>query len=86
MVSLVPVQQMLAINVILQNRWYKRYINVTNASYTIISIIPDNNVLNRKMCMSLSGSDHLMPYIINHVNNSSNFIFDSVHILKCGLI
>ena len=35
--------------------------------------------------MSLSGSDHLMPYIINPVNNIyKKFIsFNSIHILKC---
>ena len=35
--------------------------------------------------MSLSGSDHLMPYIINPLNNIDKFIylFHSVHILKC---
>ena len=43
------------------------------AEQTVISIVSDNNVVNKKMCMSLSGSDHLMPYIINHVNNIDNF-------------
>ena len=57
--------------------------NVTNAGHTVISIISDNNVVNRKMFMSLSGSDHLLPYIINPVNNIDNIFFDSVHILKC---
>ena len=49
--------------------------NVTNAGYTVISIISDNNVVNRKMFMSLS-------YIINPVNNIDTIFisFDSVHI------
>ena len=41
--------------------------------------------MNRKMFMSLSGFDHLMPYIINPVSNIDTIfiLFDSVHILKC---
>ena len=37
------------------------------------------------MFIALSGSDHLMPYIINPVNNIDKIfiLFDSVHILKC---
>ena len=46
--------------------------NVTNSGYTVICIISDNSVVNRKMFMSLPGSDHLMPYIINPVNNIDN--------------
>ena len=49
--------------------------NVTNAGYTVISIISDNNVVNRKMFMSLSGSDHLMPYITNPVNKIDKIDF-----------
>ena len=62
---------------ILQNKT-----NVTNAGYTVISIISDNNVVNRKMFMSLSGFDHLMPYIINPVNNIDKIfiLFDSAYI------
>ena len=43
--------------------------------HTVISIISDNNVVNRKMFMSLSGSDHLMPYIMNPVNNIDKNFF-----------
>ena len=40
--------------------------NVTNAGYTVISFIYDNSVVNRI---------HLMPYIINPVNNIDIFYF-----------
>ena len=82
-VSLVSVQQMTSSY--LCDLTKQVITNVTNAGYTVISIISANNVVNRKMFMSLSGSDHLMPYIINPVNNINNFIylFDSVHILTC---
>ena len=46
--------------------------NLTNAGVIIVSIISDNNVVNKKMFIYLSDSDHLMPYIINHVNNIDN--------------
>ena len=82
-VSLVPVQQMTSSY--LCDLTKQVITNVTNAGYTVISIISDNNVVNRKMFMSLSGFDHLMPYIINPVNNIDKIfiLFDSVHILKC---
>ena len=80
-VSLVPVQQMTSSY--LCDLTKQVITNVTNAGYTVISIISDNNVVNRKLFMSLSGSGHLMPYIINPVNNIDKKRFDSVHILKC---
>ena len=82
-VSLVPVQQMTSSY--LCDLTKQVITNVTNAGYTVISIISDNNVVNRKMFMSLSGSDNLVPYIINSVNNIDKILllFDSVHILKC---
>ena len=54
---------------------------VTGAGYTIVS---DNNVVNRKSLISLGGSDTLVPYMINPVNNVDMiyFLFDSVHLLK----
>ena len=79
-VSIVPVQQMTSTSYLCDLT--KQVItNVTNAGYTVISIISDNNIVNRKMFMSLSGSDHLMPYIINPVNNIDKIfiLFDSVH-------
>ena len=63
-VSLVPVQQMTSKYLCDLTR--QVIINVTKAGYTIVSIISDNNVVNRKM--SLSDYDHLVPYIINPVN------------------
>ena len=42
---------------------------VTGAGYTIVSIISDNNVVNRKSFVSLGGSDTLVPDMINPVNN-----------------
>ena len=57
---------------------------VTGAGYTIVSILSDNNVVNRKSFISLGGSDNLLPYMINPVNNVDKiyFLFDSVHLLK----
>ena len=57
---------------------------VTGAGYTIVSILSDNNVVNRKSFISLGGSDNLVPYMINPVNNVDKiyFLFDSVHLLK----
>ena len=57
---------------------------VTGAGYTIVSIISDNNVVNRKSCISLGGSDTRVLYMINSVNNLDKiyFLFDSVHLLK----
>ena len=83
MVSLVPVQQMTSSY--LCDLTKQVITNVTNSGYTVISIISDSNVVNRKMFMSLSGSDHLMPYITNPVNNIDKIfiLLDSVHILKC---
>lgn len=82
-VSLVPVQQMTSKYLCDLTR--QVISNVTKAGYTIVSIISDNNVVNRKMFMSLSDSDHLVPYIINPVNKIDKIfiLFDSVHILKC---
>ena len=61
--------------------------NVTKAEFTIVSIISDNNKVNRKMFLLLSGIDHLVPYFINP-NKTSNkififMLFDTVHLLKC---
>ena len=36
----------------------------TGAGCTIVSIISDNNVVNRKSCIFLEGSDTLVPYNI----------------------
>ena len=68
-VSLVPVQQMTYSY--LFDLTKQMITNVTNAGYTVISIISDNNVVNRKMFMSLSGSDHLMPYIMIRLEKGS---------------
>ena len=41
-------------------------------------------MVNRKLFISLGGSDNLVPYMINLVNNVDKiyFLFDSVHLLK----
>ena len=61
------------------------FTNVTNAGFRIVSIISDNNVVNRKSFMIISGSDTLRPYIMNPVKPSQNIfrLFDTVHLLKC---
>ena len=58
--------------------------NVTEAGYKIVSIISDNNVINRKSFILLRGSETLKPFIINPLNNEKIFLlFDTVHLLKC---
>ena len=42
--------------------------NLIRAGYRIVSVISDYNVVNRKMFMELSATDHLMPYIQNPIN------------------
>ena len=59
--------------------------NVTRAGYRIVSVISDNNVVNRKMFMELSGTGRLVPYIQNPINVDERIyiLFDTVHLLKC---
>ena len=59
--------------------------NVTKAGFTGVHIISDSNIVNRKMCLLLSGADHLVPYFINpyKTSNKTFMLFDTVHILKC---
>ena len=59
--------------------------NVTNAGFRIVSIISDNNVVNRKSVMPISGSAILRPYIMNPVKPSQKIfiLFDTVHPLEC---
>ena len=59
-VSLVPVQQL--ISSYCCDLTKQMITNVTNAGYRIVTIISDTNVVNRKMFMSLSYSDHIMLY------------------------
>ena len=58
---------------------------VTEAGYTIVSILSDNNIVNRKMFIQLSHTDHLVPYITNPFNSENKIfmLFDTVHLLKC---
>ena len=50
-----------------------------------ISLISDNNLINRNSFKLLSGTNVLNPSIINPVNrdNKIYIIFDTVHLLKC---
>ena len=81
-ISLIPVQKMNAEQLC---QVIKQVIaNVTEAGYQIVSIISDNNVINRKSFILLSGSETLKPFIINPLNNEKIFLlFDTVHLLKC---
>ena len=81
-ISLIPVQKMNAEQLC---QMIKQVIaNVTEAGYKIVSIISDNNVINRKSFILLSGSETLKPFIINPLNNEKIFLlFDTVHLLKC---
>ena len=58
--------------------------NVT-AGYRIVAIIPDNNIINRKMFIELSGSDIMMAYSVNPFNKIDMIylLLDTVHLLKC---
>ena len=79
-VSLVPVAKMTGDY--LFELITKVIINVTNAGFTVNSVISDNNVINRKAFMLLSKTNSLQSYFLNPVNNSRIYIlFDSV--LKC---
>ena len=82
-VSIIPVQQMTAIY--LCELIKQVIINVSNAGYRVISVISDNNVVNRNSFKMLANSDHLVPFITNPVNEEEKIfiLFDSVHILKC---
>ena len=59
--------------------------NVTWPGYRIVSVISDNNVVNRKMFMELSGTHRLVPYIQNPINVDKRIyiLFDTVHLLNC---
>ena len=50
----------------------------------ILTMISDNNIINRNMFIELSGSDSLMPYIVNPVNKIDRIylLFGTVHLLK----
>ena len=82
-ISLTPVQIMSSAE--LSKLMLQVITNVTNAGLRIVSIISDNNVVNRKSFMLISGSDTLRPYIMNPVKPSQNIfiLFDTVHLLKC---
>ena len=58
---------------------------MTKAGFRIISLISDNNIINRNSFKLLSGTDVLKPYIINPVNKEDTIyiLFDTVHLLKC---
>ena len=78
-VSLIPVEKMKFQDLC------KMTLDVTQSGFTIVSIISDNNIVNRKMFLLLSGTDHLVPYFINPYKTSNKIfmLFDTVHLLKC---
>ena len=82
-VSLVPVQKMTAQD--LCSMTLEVIKTVTAAGYNIVAILSDNNVINRKMFMELSGTKTLVPFILNPVNKIERIylLFDTVHLLKC---
>ena len=82
-VALIPVQKMTN-----QDIYHMTKEVVKNASicgYRIICILSDNNVVNRKMFMNLSGTNCLVPHINNPINPDHEIylLFDTVHLLKC---
>ena len=82
-ISLTPVQNMVAAD--LHQLILQVINNVTKAGFRIISLISDNNIINRNSFKLLSGTDVLKPYIINPVNKEDTIyiLFDTVHLLKC---
>ena len=82
-VSLVPVQKMTAQDLCSMTQEVIK--TVTAAGYNIVAILSDNNVINRKMFMELSGTKTLVPFILNPVNKIDRIylLFDTVHLLKC---
>ena len=81
--SLVPVQKMTTHDLTVMTQEVIQ--NVTRAGYRIVSVISDNNVVNRKLFMELSGTDRLVPYIQNPINVEERIyiLFDTIHLLKC---
>ena len=81
--SLVPVQKMTAQDLCSMTQEVIK--TVTAAGYNIVAILSDNNVINRKMFMELSGTKTLVPFILNPVNKIDRIylLFDTVHLLKC---
>ena len=82
-VSLVPVQKMTAHDLYTITQEVIK--NVVTLCYRSVAIISDNNIINRKMFIELSGSDSLMPNIVNPVYKIDRIylLFDTVHLLKC---
>ena len=82
-VSLVPVQKITTHDLTVMTQEVIQ--NVTRAGYRIVSVISDNNVVNRKMFTELSGTGRLVPYIQNPINVDERIyiLFDTVHLLKC---
>ena len=81
-VSLIPVSKMTA--EYLTELIRTVIVNLTKAGFIVCSVISDNNVVNRKAFISLSGLPTLQPFFYNPVNNAKIYVlFDSVHILKC---
>ena len=82
-VSLVPVQKMTAHD--LYTITLEEIKHVVTTGSRMMTIISDNNIINRKMFIEFSGSDSLMPYIVNPVNRIDRIVilFDTVHLLTC---
>ena len=82
-VALIPVQKMTTQD--LSHMTKEVVKNVTISGYRILCIISDNNIVNRKMFIDLAGTDHLVPYMNNPINNEHKIylLFDTVHLLKC---
>ena len=81
-VSLIPVSKMTA--EYLTELIRTVIVNLTKAGSIVCSVLSDNNVVNRKAFIALSGLPTLQPFFYNPVNNAKVYVlFDSVHILKC---
>ena len=61
-------------------------VNRTKADFIVFSVLSDNNVVNQKAFISLSGLPTLQPFLYNPVNNTKVYVlFYKVHVLmlKC---
>ena len=61
------------------------YKNTSICGYRIICILSDNNVVNRKKCLILNGTNCLVSHINNPINPDHKIylFYDIVHLLKC---
>ena len=70
-ITLTPVQKITAKD--LHQMLRQVIVNVINAGYLIVSILSDNNGINRKAVCYLQDLNTLNPYLLNPVNHEDKF-------------